>query len=234
MQASREPGKKGGPSGPKSPPCHAPPTAPQPPTAREDEYDVNYVYGPESTNADVASRSVVPLVRKLLEGYNVAVFAFGATGKRTYCIPRSLLVLTAWYVLIFCNLYPPAPCILIDASCFCGRGSSTYGPAFGVRQPPLPHLPSLHIPAQAAARPRCWRGCAPPPSLPPSLSTSSSPPTPRAGSGKTTLLEGVRAKDAKSGAEGDGLVHLAIDELFRQLNNKAVSIGGAASEGVHD
>ncbi len=26
--------------------------------------------------------------------------------------------------------------------------------------------------------------------------------------------------------DGDGLVHLAIDEIFKQLSNKAVSIGG--------
>lgn len=46
----------------------------------EDEYELSYVYGPDATNADVHARSVAPLLRKLLEGYNCTVLAFGATG----------------------------------------------------------------------------------------------------------------------------------------------------------
>eukprot|EP00877_Chromochloris_zofingiensis_P013932 jgi/Chrzof1/8793/Cz03g24220.t1 len=91
----------------------------------EDEYDLSFVYGPESTNADVHDRTVVPLLRKFIEGYNVTILMFGATG-----------------------------------------------------------------------------------------------------SGKTTSLEGGRGKDAKGSSEGDGLVHLAIDELYDLIHGKAVTIGG--------
>jgi hypothetical protein len=45
-----------------------------------DEYDVNFVYGADASNMDIAKRHIEPLVRKALEGYNVCVFAFGATG----------------------------------------------------------------------------------------------------------------------------------------------------------
>lgn len=41
---------------------------------------MGYVYGPEASNADVAGRSLLPLLRKFVDGYNVAVMAFGATG----------------------------------------------------------------------------------------------------------------------------------------------------------
>lgn len=40
------------------------------------------MHGPEATNADVVARSVVPLIKKFIEGYNVTVVAFGATGER--------------------------------------------------------------------------------------------------------------------------------------------------------
>lgn len=47
-----------------------------------------------------------------------------------------------------------------------------------------------------------------------------------AGSGKTFLLEGTRAKDVtRMGSDGDGLVHLAADELFKQLHQRAATIG---------
>ena len=38
-------------------------------------------------------------------------------------------------------------------------------------------------------------------------------------------IEGSRARDSKSSSEGDGLAHLAIDTLFKMLNDKAVSVG---------
>jgi hypothetical protein len=41
---------------------------------------VSYVYGPEAGNADLHERTVTPMLRKLLEGYNVAVLLMGATG----------------------------------------------------------------------------------------------------------------------------------------------------------
>lgn len=40
------------------------------------------MYGPEATNADIIARSLAPLMRKVLEGYNVTVLAFGATGEK--------------------------------------------------------------------------------------------------------------------------------------------------------
>eukprot|EP00983_Pelagomonas_calceolata_P008211 268715-Pelagomonas_calceolata.AAC.1 len=91
----------------------------------EEEYGVGYVYGPEASNADITARSIQPLLRKFLEGYNTTVIVFGATGA-----------------------------------------------------------------------------------------------------GKTTSLEGGKAKDSiKNSDQGDGLVHLAIDELFRMINHKAAAVG---------
>lgn len=52
-------------------------------SCREDEYDVTYVYGAEASNDDLHARSISPLIRKCLEGYNVCVMLFGATGKHT-------------------------------------------------------------------------------------------------------------------------------------------------------
>lgn len=46
----------------------------------EDEFDVGYVYGPEATHSDIAARSLLPLLRKFVDGYNVTVMAFGPTG----------------------------------------------------------------------------------------------------------------------------------------------------------
>ncbi|GBF93794.1 hypothetical protein Rsub_06126 [Raphidocelis subcapitata] len=47
----------------------------------EDEYELSFVYGPDASSADVHARSIAPLLRRLLEGYNVCVLAFGATGS---------------------------------------------------------------------------------------------------------------------------------------------------------
>jgi hypothetical protein len=44
---------------------------------------VTYVYGAEASNEDIHARSISPLIRKCLEGYNVCVMLFGATGKQT-------------------------------------------------------------------------------------------------------------------------------------------------------
>jgi hypothetical protein len=46
-----------------------------------------------------------------------------------------------------------------------------------------------------------------------------------AGSGKTTTLEGSRARDTRGSPDGDGLVHLAIDELYQLVHGKAVTVG---------
>ena len=48
---------------------------------------------------------------------------------------------------------------------------------------------------------------------------------PALGAGKTMTIEGSRARDTKSGSDGDGLAHQAIDTLFKMLNDKAVSVG---------
>eukprot|EP00878_Enallax_costatus_P035224 GHUV01039231.1.p1 GENE.GHUV01039231.1~~GHUV01039231.1.p1 ORF type:complete len:419 (+),score=96.69 GHUV01039231.1:574-1830(+) len=95
----------------------------------EDEYDVTFVYGAEAANSDIHERSISPLIRKFIEGYNVCVLAFGATG-----------------------------------------------------------------------------------------------------SGKTTTLEGGRGKDRRGSSDGDGLVHLAIDELFELVHGKAVTVGEAVAK----
>lgn len=47
------------------------------------------------------------------------------------------------------------------------------------------------------------------------------------GSGKTTTLEGGRGKDRRGSPDGDGLVHLAIDELFELVHGKAVTVGAS-------
>lgn len=47
----------------------------------EDEYELSFVFGPEATNADVHNRTVVPLLKKAVEGYNVTILTFGATGS---------------------------------------------------------------------------------------------------------------------------------------------------------
>jgi hypothetical protein len=47
---------------------------------REDEYELSHTYGPEATNSDIHDRSIVPLLRKFVEGYNVTIMLFGATG----------------------------------------------------------------------------------------------------------------------------------------------------------
>jgi len=45
------------------------------------------------------------------------------------------------------------------------------------------------------------------------------------GSGKTSTLDGSKGRETWSTADGDGLVHLAIDELFTLVHGKAVTIG---------
>jgi len=47
----------------------------------DNEHDVEFCYGPEATEEDIFKRSVQPLVRRVVDGYNAAVVAFGATGS---------------------------------------------------------------------------------------------------------------------------------------------------------
>jgi hypothetical protein len=48
---------------------------------------------------------------------------------------------------------------------------------------------------------------------------------PCVGSGKTTTLEGRKGRETWGTADGDGLVHLAIDELFGLVHGKAITVG---------
>jgi hypothetical protein len=41
---------------------------------------VSYTYGPDAAITDIHDRSIVPLLRKFVEGYNVTVMMFGASG----------------------------------------------------------------------------------------------------------------------------------------------------------
>lgn len=52
-------------------------------SGREDEFDATYCYGSGSTNQDIHDRTILPLVCKLIEGYNVCVLLMGATGVNT-------------------------------------------------------------------------------------------------------------------------------------------------------
>jgi hypothetical protein len=47
---------------------------------REDEFEATYCYGSASTNQDIHDRSILPLVCKVIEGYNVCALLTGATG----------------------------------------------------------------------------------------------------------------------------------------------------------
>lgn len=56
---------------------------------REDEFDATYCYGSGSTNQDIHDRTILPLVCKLIEGYNVCVLLTGGTGVvEAICITR--------------------------------------------------------------------------------------------------------------------------------------------------
>jgi hypothetical protein len=59
---------------------------------RDDEYEAGYVYGPDASNQDLTSRSLLPLIKKFVEGYNVCVMCFGPTGKRKTVWPNGNFV----------------------------------------------------------------------------------------------------------------------------------------------
>jgi len=48
---------------------------------REDEFDATYCYGPGATNQDIHDRTILPLVCKAIEGYNICVLLVGSTGQ---------------------------------------------------------------------------------------------------------------------------------------------------------
>ncbi len=50
------------------------------PLCSEDEHMLDFAYGPDAQPADVHERSLLPLLRKLVEGYNTAAILFGASG----------------------------------------------------------------------------------------------------------------------------------------------------------
>jgi hypothetical protein len=62
------------------PPSNRGPDIHSPAAHSEDEYDLSFVYGPNASNADIHARSIAPLLRKVVEGYNATVLLFGATG----------------------------------------------------------------------------------------------------------------------------------------------------------
>jgi hypothetical protein len=49
--------------------------------------------------------------------------------------------------------------------------------------------------------------------------------TETAGAGKSSMLEGTRGRETWGTTDGDGLVHLAVDELFGLVHGKAVTVG---------
>ncbi|KAL3149266.1 hypothetical protein ABBQ32_002083 [Trebouxia sp. C0010 RCD-2024] len=46
----------------------------------DEEHEVDYCYGPDTTTKSLQNRTVEPLLQKLIEGYNTAVIVFGSTG----------------------------------------------------------------------------------------------------------------------------------------------------------
>ena len=56
----------------------------------EDEHMLDFAYGPDAQPADVHERSLLPMLRKLVEGYNTAAILFGASGMSgCCCLPLS-------------------------------------------------------------------------------------------------------------------------------------------------
>eukprot|EP00891_Asterochloris_glomerata_P006625 jgi/Astpho2/6625/Aster-x1385 len=53
----------------------------------EDEHMLDFAYGPDAQPADVHERSLLPLLRKLVEGYNTAAILFGASGMQWQVLP---------------------------------------------------------------------------------------------------------------------------------------------------
>ena len=51
----------------------------------EDEHMLDFAYGPDARPADVHERSLLPMLRKLVEGYNTAAILFGASGMSACC-----------------------------------------------------------------------------------------------------------------------------------------------------
>ncbi|MEW5296845.1 MAG: hypothetical protein WDW36_000096 [Sanguina aurantia] len=156
----------------------------------EDEYDVSYCYGPESSNADLVARSLAPLIHKMVEGYNVAVIVTGATGGSRDGGGEAARV-DAW----------PAG--------FSRTSRRTRDPGSLTHTLGLLSVqhPGIGVAKPAQARPARWRAA-----------------------GGWRAQTAAAAAVAAEGGEGDGLVHLAIDELFRQLGDKAVGVGNAVAQ----
>lgn len=47
---------------------------------RNEEHELDFCYGPDASTSDVYRRTLDPLTRKLVEGYNICTVNFGATG----------------------------------------------------------------------------------------------------------------------------------------------------------
>lgn len=52
---------------------------------------MDYCYGPDTTTRSLHDRTVEPLLRKLVEGYNTAVIVFGGTGE-SFCEPGQVVL----------------------------------------------------------------------------------------------------------------------------------------------
>eukprot|EP00884_Botryococcus_braunii_P020311 jgi/Botrbrau1/6964/Bobra.0165s0003.2 len=50
-------------------------------SSRQDEYRVQYCYGSESTSQGISARTIQPLLRQLMEGYNVALLLVSSRGS---------------------------------------------------------------------------------------------------------------------------------------------------------
>ncbi len=60
----------------------------------ETEYDLEFVYGPDSTEQDLFERNINPMLRALLEGVSVTILLFGASDTLKTNIMDGLIPLT--------------------------------------------------------------------------------------------------------------------------------------------
>lgn len=53
--------------------------------SREKQYVFDHTFGPLSTQAEVYQGAGQGVIRKVMEGYNSTIFAYGATGEDAHC-----------------------------------------------------------------------------------------------------------------------------------------------------
>ena len=61
---------------------------------RDEEHEIDYCYGPDTSIKDVHDRTAEPLLHKFLEGYNTAAVVFGATGSYMLDVHLTCTLLT--------------------------------------------------------------------------------------------------------------------------------------------